>query len=60
HGGAWATNCSVNWHKRQLKLIAVQFIKDTRKFTGAYNEGADKFFKTRIDKSTDEYSGRMK
>jgi CubicO group peptidase (beta-lactamase class C family) len=60
HGGAWATNCSVNWHKRQLKLIAVQFIKDTRKFTGAYNEGADKFFKTQIDKSTDEYSGRMK
>ena len=23
HGGAWGTNCTVNWHKRQLKLWAV-------------------------------------
>ena len=60
HGGAWATNCVVNWHKRQLKLIAVQFVNAPGKFTGAFNEGADKFFKTQIDKSTDEYSGRMK
>ena len=60
HGGAWATNCVVNWHKRQLKLIAVQFINEGWQFTSAFNEGADKFFKTQIDKSTDEYSGRMK
>ena len=24
HGGAWGTNCSVNWHKKQLKLWVVQ------------------------------------
>ena len=24
HGGAWGTNCMVNWHKKQLKLWVVQ------------------------------------
>ncbi|MBQ0006836.1 MAG: beta-lactamase family protein, partial [Alistipes sp.] len=26
HGGAWGTMCSVNWHKKQLRLWAVQII----------------------------------
>jgi hypothetical protein len=24
HGGAWGTNCMVNWHRKELKLWAVQ------------------------------------
>ncbi|MBP5640549.1 MAG: serine hydrolase, partial [Victivallales bacterium] len=59
HGGAWSTNCSVNWHKRQLKLIAVQFVGAPGKFTPAYHEGASKFFKGQSEKNTDEYTGRM-
>ena len=61
HGGAWGTNCSVNWHKRQLKLYAVQFVGNAGKISKAYNEAAGKFFKMQLDKdATDAYTGRMK
>ncbi len=61
HGGAWRTSCSVNWHKHQLKLIAVQFVGDGAKITSALNEGATKFFKGQAEKNdVDAYTGRMK
>ena len=61
HGGAWGTNCMVNWHKKELKLCACQFCGGPRPWDNARNEAADKFFKTVIDNtSADAYTGRMK
>ena len=61
HGGAWGTNCMVNWHKRQLKLWVVQFNGGPRPWDAARNAAADAFFKTKIDNSgADAYTGRLK
>ena len=61
HGGAWGTNCMVNWHKRQLKLIAVQFCGGPRPWDKDRAKAADEFFKAKIDNTgADAYTGRMK
>ena len=61
HGGAWGTNCMVNWHKRQLKLWAVQLNGKPRPWEKPYYAAADEFFKTTIDNSgVDAYTGRVK
>ena len=61
HGGAWGTNCMVNWHKRQLKLWAVQFTGGPRPWEDARNKAQDKFFNETIDNSgSDAYTGRLK
>ena len=61
HGGAWGTNCMVNWHRRQLKLWAVQFQGGPRPWDKARNDAADKFFNAKIDNSgADAYTGRLK
>ena len=61
HGGAWGTTCTVNWHKRQLKLWAVQLNGGPRPWDKVRNEAADRFFKATIDNSgVDAYTGRMK
>jgi CubicO group peptidase (beta-lactamase class C family) len=61
HGGAWGTNCMVNWHKRQLKLWVVQFCGGPRPWDKARNNAADEFFKTKLDNAgMDAYTGRMK
>ncbi len=61
HGGAWGTNCMVNWHKKQLKLWVVQLEGGPRPWDKLRHEAADKFFKSQIDnKGADAYTGRMK
>ena len=61
HGGAWGTNCMVNWHKRELKLWAVQLCGGPRPWDRARDAAADKFFKRTIDNSgVDAYTGRTK
>ena len=61
HGGAWGTNCMVNWHKKQLKLWAVQLTGGPRPWDAARQKAADKFFATKIDNSgADAYTGRTK
>ena len=61
HGGAWGTNCMVNWHKRQLKLWAVQFCDGPRPWDAERNKAADAFFNAKLDNSgADAYTGRMK
>ena len=61
HGGAWGTNCMVNWHKKELKLWACQFCGGPRPWDKARNEAADRFFKATIDNSgADAYTGRLK
>ena len=62
HGGAWGTNCMVNWHKKQLKLLAVQFSPGgSRPWDRERDAAADKFFSQTIDNSgVDAYTGRLK
>ena len=61
HGGAWGTNCMVNWHKRQLKLWAVQLNGSPRPWDRAKDNAANTFFKTKIDSAgVDAYTGRVK
>ena len=61
HGGAWGTNCMVNWHRKQLKLWTVQLRGGPRPWDGARNAAADRFFSQKIDNSgVDAYTGRQK
>ncbi len=61
HGGAWGTNCYVNWHRKQLKLWAVQQTGSGRSWNEARNKAQDKFFNAKIDNSgSDAYTGRLK
>jgi CubicO group peptidase (beta-lactamase class C family) len=61
HGGAWGTNCSVNWHKKQLKLWAVQLCGGPRPWDKARDDASEKFFKSTVDSSgVDAYTGRVK
>lgn len=58
HGGAWGTNCVVNWHKKQLKLWVVQASSGKRFWGEAMAAAAEKFFNSEIDNSSDAYVGR--
>lgn len=61
HGGAWGTSCMVNWHKKELKLWAVQLCGNPRPWDAARGEAEKKFFKYVIDNSgANAYTGRMK
>ena len=61
HGGAWGTNCTVNWHKKQLKLWVVQRCGGPNPWDKARAEAANRFFAAKIDNSAvDAYTGRMK
>ena len=60
HGGAWGTNCSVNWEKRQLKLWIVQLVGGPRPWDAARDKAVDAFFNSKIDNSNaDAYTGRV-
>ena len=61
HGGAWGTNCSVNWHKKQLKLWVVQISSGPQPWNGPRDKAAEKFFSTTIDNAgLDAFTGRTK
>ena len=61
HGGAWGTNCMVNWHKKQLKLWAVQLRSGPRPWDGAREKAANAFFKATLDTAGEKaYTGRLK
>ena len=61
HGGAWGTNCMVNWHKKQLKLWAVQLTGGPRPWDKAREKAANEFFKTTLDTAGEKaYTGRLK
>jgi len=61
HGGAWGTNCMVNWHRKELKLWAVQLCGTPRPWDAARSAAADKFFKYAINNFGDEaYTDRVK
>ncbi len=62
HGGAWGTSCMVNWHRKQLKLWAIQIGGGSGwAWSGDYNKAVDAFFKAKLDDAaTKEYTGRTK
>ena len=61
HGGAWGTNCMVNWHRKELKLWVVQLCGQPRPWDKARGEAEKKFFQYVIDNSgADAYTGRVK
>lgn len=59
HGGAWVSQCLVNWHRKELRLLVVQF-------DGGYYvrdivaKAAERFFNHTInDSAVNAYTGRM-
>lgn len=60
HGGAWGTNCLVNWHKKQLKLWVIQSAGGPQPWNGKVSKAAEKFFAQSFDASAVEaYTGRI-
>lgn len=61
HGGAWGTSCMVNWHRKELKLWAVQLCGQPRPWDKARAAAEKKFFQYVIDNTNaDAYTGRIK
>ena len=60
HGGAWGTNCMVNWHKKQFKLWVVQRAGGPQPWRKKINKAANEFFSQSIDNSgVEAYTGRL-
>jgi len=61
HGGAWGTGCSVNWHKKQLRLWVVQISGGPKDWNPLLWKAQQDFFKSQIDNSAVEaYTGRTR
>ena len=61
HGGAWGTNCMVNWHRKELKLWVVQLCGKPRLWDKARAAAEKKFFQYVIDNTAaDAYTGRTR
>ena len=61
HGGAWGTNCSVNWHTKELRLWVVQSTGGPAPWNKEIDEAANQFFNAVLDtKDRDAYTGRVK
>ncbi len=58
HGGAWATNCYVNWHTKELRLWAIQCAGGAQPWLADVDKAAEKFFSQSFDRASDEYTGR--
>ena len=60
HGGAWVSQCLVNWHRKELRLLAVQF-DGGYYFRDIAAKAAERFFNHTVDDSgVNAYTGRMK
>lgn len=60
HGGAWGTNCMVNWHKKQLRMLVIQ-INGKSPWKKALDKAAKDFFQSSAEGSGDSaYTGRIK
>jgi CubicO group peptidase (beta-lactamase class C family) len=59
HGGALGTYCYVNWHRRELKLWAVQLVGSPRPWDAELNAASNAFFARTLDNSSaDTYADR--
>ena len=60
HGGAWGTQCSVNWHKKELRLWVIQCPAGGQPWTPDVDKAAEKFFARSFDNSAlNAYTGRV-
>ena len=60
HGGAWGTNCAVNWHKKQLKLWVVQ-LRGPQPWNGPMSKAAESFFSQDVNASgVNAFTGRTR
>jgi len=61
HGGAWGTQCTVNWHKKQLRMWVVQSAGGPDPWKKELKKAADQFFAQEYDTSgVDAYTGRTR
>lgn len=59
HGGAWGTNCSVNWHTKQLRLWVIQNAGGGQPWMPAVDKAAEQFFSQPFDNAgVKAYTGR--
>ena len=59
HGGAWGTNCQVNYHKKELRLWVVQRAGGKEPWKEAMDKAAEQFFSKKYDQSgISAYTGR--
>ena len=59
HGGAWGTSCSVNYHKKELRLWVVQRAGGKQPWKDAMDKAAEQFFMQNYDQSgLNAYTGR--
>lgn len=59
HGGAWGTNCNVNWHTKELRLWVVQTAGGPSPWDKEIDKAADRFFNSKFDAGKrDAYTGR--
>ncbi len=61
HGGAWNTNCRVNWKDKKLQLWAAQLLNPKAgTWHKDYKKAVDEFFSGKAEKEEDKYVGRTK
>ena len=58
HGGAWATNCYVNYHTKQLRLWAIQCAGGSQPWLADVDKAAEQFFAQDFNTVNDAYTGR--
>jgi len=59
HGGAWVSQCLVNWHRKELRLLVVQF-DGGYEFRKVCADAADRYFKHHVDDSgVNAHTGRL-
>lgn len=59
HGGAWDTQCQVNWHKKQLRLWVIQSAGGPQPWKKELDKAAEKFFlQTHVESGVEKYTGR--
>lgn len=61
HGGAWGTQCTVNWHKKLLKMWVIQSNGGPQPWSTPLQKAQQAFFDSEIDTDTvNAYTGRTK
>ena len=59
HGGAWGTQCTVNWHKKQLKMWVIQSNGGPQPWSTPLQNAQQAFFDSEIDANdVNAYTGR--
>ena len=59
HGGAWGTQCTVNWHKKQLRMLVIQSNGGPKSWNSALEKAQQAFLESEFDnKAAEAYTGR--